>query len=105
MGKEWSWKGGAAARRDARATKGPEPTRPGAPGKKNTRRWCKGKEGREHKPKCMPHPRFLAGSAGQNLYEGWFDLVCTECGKVLDRYWPMTFRRDRVPPPPPEWVK
>lgn len=94
-----TWKQGAAERRDERHTKAPEVAdgaslRGGR--KKDTKRWCKGKVGREHQPKCTPH------LPGLGIFDGWFDLACSVCGKVLDRHWPLG-RRERADRP--DWVK
>jgi len=56
---------------------GPEVTRPS--GHKDTRKWCKGKVGREHKPEAV----LIAGhgSIPQLVY------ACKKCGKELDHFW------------------
>lgn len=85
------WRERANRRRDERHTIGD--IRPPASTKKNTKKWCKGKVGREHKPQCRSDPRYPAS---------WRHLVCTECGKQLDWYYPSTFERKREPKP--AWV-
>ena len=95
-----SWKETAAERRDARHTKVPDDPRP-TPGKKDTKRWCGGKVGREHKPKCMPYgSRFMSG---MDIFKDWRVYACTACGKELERYAPIRFRSD-PPQPKPDWV-
>jgi len=71
------WKESAIRRRDIRHTAVPDaPVRTHA--KKDTRRWCKGKEGREHTAKC-----FALGTRGGRPR---FELICTTCGRRLN-YW------------------
>jgi hypothetical protein len=101
------WKQNAAARRDARHAKDPG-TRPVAISSKNTKKWCRGKTGVEHKGVC----RDYAGVKGlvplgdstsvQRLYKGWKVLVCTECGKELATYYPTSW--SKKPPNKPAWV-
>jgi hypothetical protein len=68
---------------------------------KNTRRWCKGVVGREHKPECVPHGEQSRG------YD-WRNWQCTACGKVLAHYWPLrltgTDGSVTEPEPKPDWV-
>lgn len=88
------WKKGAADRRDARATKSPEEIPKATAQKKDTKRWCGGHEGRDHKPACFKEPRGFTGETE------WYKLCCTVCGKVLD-YWSNWFGQRR---PRPEWA-
>ena len=88
------WKEGAAKRRDVRNTKGPDAT-PTMPAKKDKKRWCGGHVGREHQPVCMPVLKY-------RFTEGWRELVCTVCGKVLDHYYSFAWSKKHKPPPP--WV-
>jgi hypothetical protein len=80
----------ANKRRDERHTIGD--IRAPASTKKDTKKWCRGKVGRKHKPECRD---------GQ--LQGWKNLVCTECGKHLDYYWPMRWR-PIMDQPKPAWV-
>lgn len=101
------WKKGAAARRDARNIKDPNDTpKPGA-SKKDTKKWCRGKVGVEHKPECRDYQdvknSFRGHALGDKMFQGWKLLICTTCGKELDHYYPMTFA-GREPKPPPPWV-
>lgn len=77
MGESYSWKARGVAVRDARHTHdGPEVAKPSAT--KDTKRWCKGKVGREHKlvvtldVKWHGYPRLLRS--------------CTTCGKEFGSY-------------------
>lgn len=81
------WRLGGIKRRDARHIK--EDVRPPGGSKKNTKKWCRGVVGREHKPECKPWP-----SSGS-----WKVLACTSCGKHLDYYWPASRE------PTPSWAK
>lgn len=79
VAKDDDWNARANARRDFRATKVPETPGPGKGSRKDTKRWCKGKVGREHVGVCM------------NRYEKylieWRELVCKNCGRRLDTYY------------------
>jgi hypothetical protein len=116
------WKRGAAARRDARATKTPEDVRKLAAAivpletttlassarlakKKNTKRWCRGKAGVGHKLRCVDYvtTKFVDTSVYTDRAKSWKILICEVCGKELDRYWPMQWG-DRPLPSPPPWV-
>lgn len=97
------WKQDAARRRDAR-NGGPVPHTKARP-TKDRKRWCGGRAGREHKPVARPYC-----DVKRTLFRHpeWWLLICTTCGKELDRYWPMNFTREdgsRIEPePPPSWV-
>jgi len=67
--------------RDARSVRPADEKGRRKPAKKDTKRWCKGVEGREHKPSWQP--RNAAWAASQ-----WRDFKCDACGKVLDTWWP-----------------
>jgi len=70
-----------------------------APGKKNTRRWCRGKVGREHvegyalsswangRKICEARPEWSYGIPWYDRHRGeWWcyhNVICTECGKIL----------------------
>lgn len=100
------WRVGAARRRDARNTRSPAEVPKGAAAnaKKNTKRWCRGKVGVEHKPKCVDYAetKFIGdGHSLKRLYTGWKLLVCTECGRELAKHWPIGSQKKN----PPEWVK
>jgi len=65
------------------------------PGKKNKKKWCKGKAGKEHKP--SPYNTKYAWAKGK-----WWELICDECGKRLEFYYPFigSSGDNRVP----DWV-
>ena len=69
----------------------------GARRKKDKKRWCKGKIGVEHLGVCTIHK--LLEVSEKNIFSDWRELVCTRCGKILDRYYPMTKKS-----PKPTWV-
>ncbi len=105
-------KQGAAKRRDARATKTDAPARPVA-AKKNTKRWCKGKVGREHKLECMKAPTLMLGDPPRDMHEHDRVLACTVCGKQLASYfapraWRILTKGGVMKPwpfePKPDWV-
>jgi hypothetical protein len=87
------WKKSAAARRDARHG-GPVAEGRPARAKKDRKRWCRGKTGVEHKPEPRKYDDVKGiMTVGTKRVERprWWLLVCSECGKELDRYWPMSF--------------
>lgn len=101
---EWDKK--SADRRDTRNDKSTPEVGKSKPGKKNTKKWCRGKEGVEHKLKCVDYNSVKSTYVGLNtgLAKGWKLLICETCGKELERYFPMSFL-GRKPKTPPEWVK
>lgn len=92
------WRERANKRRDQRQAKLPAIRPPGG-SNKDTKRWCRGKVGREHKPVCIDYNDIKK----VNYFKGWKVLVCEVCQKQLDHYWPSPFRKE--PPPPPAWVR
>lgn len=68
------------------------------PARKNTKRWCRGKEGIEHVPKCMPY-----GDGAALFLKEWRALVCVTCGKQMDYYAP-PLDPIRYPRVKPKWV-
>jgi hypothetical protein len=50
--------------------------------KKDKRRWCGGKPGREHDP-IWQHSRTIRNSDNVE----WYDFTCQKCGKSLDTWW------------------
>lgn len=93
-----SWKKESADRRDTRNTK-IEGDRPRSRGKKDRRRWCRGREGIEHKLKCVRYVDVKPDPGGVTWtdHQRWFLLVCTVCGKTLSRHYGGKNR--------PDWVK
>lgn len=79
-----SWAYGGVKRRDFRQAKDNPEVAPHAGKRKNTKKWCKGKEGREHIPvrkaKYYNDPR---SGERKILYTS---VVCDKCGKKLRRY-------------------
>lgn len=85
-------------RRDVRHTAVPE-IRPPSASKRNTKRWCRGKPGVEHKPVCVGYNEHK----GVKFAPDWRLLLCEACGKTLARWWPSPwFKGEREPP---AWVK
>lgn len=72
------WKQGAAARRDARATKTDEESRRRGRRRKSTRRWCKGKVGVEHVTKPVEEFRMFGKVWGRD--------ECIRCHKHV-KHW------------------
>jgi len=74
--------------------------------RKNTKRWCKGKPGREHDPKVELNRRIFGYALDNNRECGgksplgtkvfcYHHVVCTKCGKELK------YRPDSCPDLPP----
>jgi hypothetical protein len=73
------WKESAARRRDVRHAKDPKETVKAGPGRKDTKRWCRGKVGVPHKAKLV-----LVGQISPALtITEWQRYECAECGKKL----------------------
>ncbi len=66
--------------------------------KKNTKLWCKGKEGVEHKLKCYPYKAIL--SFADSIFKDWRVLACEVCGKEVDNYSPTSWSKKQKP----DWV-
>jgi hypothetical protein len=90
------WKKQAARRRDYRQAKADESIARTWPGKKDLHQWCRGREGVEHTPRCMPY-------TGHPLLKEWRELVCTACGKRL-AWWSPSLDPARYPREKPDWV-
>lgn len=104
------WKEGVAKHKVDRQTPAVAEV-PGPRPRKNRKQWCRGKVGTEHKPVCRTYAEtkptcLLAKDAGGAFRTAdWRILVCTTCGKELDRYYPLNFAGSRWPKkPPPAWV-
>ena len=111
------WARGALVAKRSRPT--PEEARP-TPGKKDTRSWCRGKKGREHRPECLTYreAKGIAKDWMPDFASAWRLLVCAECGKELARWSPWCAFRpgsvvvcnrgsrgcEETHKPPPEWV-
>lgn len=104
------WKEDSVRRRDTRQTKESDEHRKDSSVKnKNTKKWCKGKVGREHKAICMTYAeaklpqeernlkRKGVGVVGKHLSHYRY-LVCTVCGKELAIYY--GFKSEKKP----DWV-
>jgi hypothetical protein len=100
------WRLNAIKRHDERHTKAPErePPKP-VPAKKDTRRWCKGIQGRPHVLVWKRRPaKMVTRSDGSVLTYAakWLDYTCTICGKQLDYWWPSKRDRDGTKVPKPK---
>ncbi len=89
------WQESANRRRDERQTKVPIIRRPSG-SRKDTKRWCRGVEGREHTPVCVPYKQ-------DAIFKSWRNYTCSACGKVLATYWPC-WASDKNLYPKPTWV-
>lgn len=88
----------ANQRRDARQTRSPVIRAPSVH-RKDTKRWCRGKAGIEHKPVCVAYNDLKNVSFHA---PGWKVLICTACGKQLKHWWPSPFRPTMENAP--DWV-
>ena len=95
------WKESARKRHIERHTALPEIRPPGG-SRKNTRKWCKGVKGREHKSVCRSYAEIQNSVERGEWSREWRVLVCTNCGKHLDNYWPMP--RFKLKTLKPDWV-
>lgn len=90
---EWKYRG--VKRRDERHTKAD--VRPPTSNKKDTKKWCRGVVGREHKTECRDKRCGIS-----LIYKA---LVCTECGKVMEVwYCGGLLKKWGYERTPPEWV-
>lgn len=90
------WQERANRRRDERHTAG-EIRRPSG-SKKDTKKWCRGKVGVKHDPVCADYNTLKRATFAPE----WKVLVCRNCGKELDNYWPTRFFKSNKPKP--DWV-
>lgn len=99
-----NWDSDAAKRRDIRRSMVPSDV-PRARSSKDTKRWCRGKEGVEHQPKCVTYYQSKnlrepdAAKGEFSISMKWRTLLCAACGRHLAYYWPFN---DHDAPPP--WV-
>jgi len=96
----------AAKRRDARHTKSSDKHQPVA-GKKDTKRWCRGKVGVEHVTKCVRYVDIKRDYISRvqlkdSEFRRWQILICTVCGKELAHWWPSALLHP--PEKKPYWV-
>lgn len=68
--------------------------------KRVTKRWCRGVINRPHQPKCVVYKDYKRSNIGST----WRLLVCTECHKELDCYFPALITGERKDRPKPSWV-
>lgn len=89
----------ANRRRDARQAKVPDVRAPSVT-RRDTKKWCRGKIGVEHKPVCVAYNDLKNSSVHA---PDWKILICTACGKQLAHWWPSPFRPTTEQAP--DWVK
>lgn len=95
-----SYRESANRRRDIRQAKPLDAATKGA-AKKDTKRWCRGKVGVEHKPVCVPYRTDKPEpNADRWSSHKWRILQCETCGRKLDYWYP--FGADRHDKP--AWV-
>jgi hypothetical protein len=89
-----SWRGRAVHRRDERQTALPD-IRPPSASKKDTKKWCRGKVGTPHKLVCKPFGELKNQSWSRD--SEWKVLVCRDCDKVLEHWFPTPWRPRKEP--------
>jgi hypothetical protein len=79
-----SWKAGGIIAKDVRNTKDEPKQRPHHK-KKNTKDWCRGREGKPHEPSAWLQ---------ENGYYGAYQhtIRCLKCNKILNQRWKSFFR-------------
>jgi len=95
-----NWKQDANKRRDNRQSKDNDEPKRVAKKRKNTKRWCKGKEGQEHTFVCMTYAEAKHPPKDDimgKVCKRYRFLVCTTCGKEVETYY--GFEKIK-----PEWV-
>lgn len=92
-----SWRGRAVHRRNERQTAAPEIRAPSG-SKKDTKKWCRGKVGTPHKAVCKTFGELKNQRWSRDTE--WKVLVCSDCEKVLERWFPTPWR----PRKEPAWV-
>ena len=92
------WKESANKRRDFKAIKSDGDKIKNK--KKDTKRWCLGKEGREHTAICMTVSEAKPGSIEVMgaVVDNSRHLVCTTCGKHIEVYYGLENEKK------PDWV-
>jgi len=93
------WNERARIRRNVRQAPA-ESDVPKAHGNRDTRRWCRGKVGVEHKLVVASRDQ-LGKGYGAPVFEPWLVRYCATCGKEFDSYSSMSFAGKREPP---EWA-
>jgi hypothetical protein len=92
---------GVAVRKAARQTLVDDaPKTRSVPNKRNTKLWCKGKVGVEHKP-VVGTWRAAKNWSGPNIFHGGLIQYCSECGKEIAQFLPMRGSAR----PTPEWAE
>ena len=97
-----SWRERANVRRSERQTAVPDDHKTRGVSKRDTKRWCKGKVGVEHKLVVKPRSE-IAGKAHYQILttsEKWLIRYCESCGKEVAWWYPMGGMKRE----PPAWV-
>jgi hypothetical protein len=79
------WKENSNKRKDERNTKNPEVPQKAKASKKDTKKWCAGKMGREH---TLEVKSFKDSKGWRTHFSNWWLLYCSKCGKEVDTYTP-----------------
>ena len=84
-----SWRARGVAKRDARLAPGGTEVAPSPPAKKDTKRWCRGRQGRAH--------GFLVAVSRRESFPRLI-AYCPECGKEFGSYHRVSWWSGDVPP-------
>jgi hypothetical protein len=74
----------------------------GVPNRRNTKRWCHGKVGVEHKLVVKPYAEVKGELGFRDIFKGWLIQYCVECGKNTATYHPSAVTGPVTPIP--AWV-
>lgn len=67
------------------------------PGKKDTKRWCKGVVGREHQGEWVKHEYEMTVAGTRKIIWLWNVKKCKVCGKQLEYDWKKVQNIERSP--------
>lgn len=83
-----SWTAGGVINRDTRHDKSAVPEQPKhKPKRKDTKKWCRGRVGKEHKLEWKTYEEVKHSSWCAKGDSNWFILMCTVCNKQIEHCW------------------
>lgn len=85
----YSYREGCVKRKTARRAKDAIQPKPRVGNAKNTKKWCKGVVGRSHSCTCVSWREYKRVDYAP---VSWKLFVCTECGRELDYWMPVSHR-------------
>jgi hypothetical protein len=72
---------------------------------RNTKDWCRGKEGTPHTLKVDTYSNLKKCWSGRVTFHGWLIQFCSTCGKELETYIPPFRFTASNTKPIPEWAR